>query len=384
MAAVVSPALIDPARSGKYPITISEALLREDGPRKRQKISVQYNHKPKVLNAQHAILKPSRDDPGSSYNLSIRGTVEGGGTYKYKGTQRSTEIMALVYDSAKQAFVLDRVDTEFRFNLRSTPANKDAASLATQYPQLESRDPESEEDGLFGGEDNDEDAGDAPADPANPYDYRHFLKRGASPSPEPSIRSSPVPKHVSVSSPPLSSSTTINRPRSRTEPKKPSKKRGQYLSPVPAGRADTGHEDSDPNELVIDMGDAAPKSKPWRSALGVLNEGGRSSGPISLRSAASSMSPSVQGQSEDEEEDDKSDHDVEEIDLEDAQVDSTSRKPAGEEAITNGVGWDDDDDGILQAELEQALEEQAENDQRDQGNVQVAAAAESSSESEEE
>ena len=83
------------------------------------------------------------------------------------------------------------------------------------------------------------------------------------------------------------------------------------------------------------MGDApAPgpnrnTARPWRNVLAGLNEGRR--GPISLRSAASSMSPSLRGNSdgeeerkangvkgnEDEDEDEDADEngDVEEIDL---------------------------------------------------------------------
>ncbi|KAL9126033.1 MAG: hypothetical protein Q9217_004854 [Psora testacea] len=383
MAAVICNHPIDPTKSGKYSISISEELVREDVPRKRQRINIQYNYAPKAVGGQRAKIIPSSDEQDNNYRLSIKGE-DGKGSYNYRGSQRRSEAMVLVYNPVKQAFVLNKVDTEFRFNLQSTPSNKDAASLAHQYPYLDTREVEREGDDLFGdAEGDEEDPDNVPADPANPYDYRHFLHRGASPSPEPAIRNSPVPNHVFGTSPLLAHSPPANRPRSRTEPKKPSQGRQRHLTPTSREEADADNEDSDPNELVIDMGDTANTSKPWRSTLGILNEGGRKSGPISLRSAASSMSPSIRGESENEK-DDMGDHDVEEIDLEESRIEDVSPGSAGEEVVTNGRGWDDDDDGILEAELEQALEEQAENDQRDQRNGQVAAAAESSSESEEE
>lgn len=70
--------------------------------------------------------------------------------------------------------------------------------------------------------------------------------------------------------------------------------------------------------------------------LGALNEGGRSSGPISLRSAASSMSPSLRGDSDDDEEEEReearSNVDVEEIDLGDGHVSEESEE-GGEEEV---------------------------------------------------
>ena len=105
------------------------------------------------------------------------------------------------------------------------------------------------------------------------------------------------------------------------------------------------------------------------------------------------MSPSIRGgsPSEDEkeeeqvEEDSDADDDVEEIDL------GISAAPAPapvEEAVTPGNGWDGADDE-MEAEFEQALEDQAKSDMED---VAVGAAAngvshavvESSEESEEE
>ena len=394
MAAIISSSNnfpIDPSKVGKYPISISEELLREEGPRKRRRVGVQYNYKPKVIAGRKAIITASGGTgeggkKGRGYEVLIKGDDDGIGDYGYSGCQRSSEALVLIYDAEKQSFVLDKIDAEFQFNLTSTPSNKDAASLASQHPQLDTtREPEVDRDDLFGdAEGDEEDPNDTPADPSNPYDYRHFLHRGASPSPDASAQSSPVPNHNFGLSPLHAPSSPANRPRSHTEPKKSSQVGRRYLSPVPPEEANRGNEESDPNELVIDMGDSITTTKkPWRSALGILNGGARHNGPISLRSAASSMSPSVRGESEDEE-DDESDHDVEEIDIGEPGLNVVSREGQSEEVDTNGIESDDDDDGILEAELEQALEEQAENDLREQANGQIAAAAESSSESEEE
>ena len=383
MTAIACVHPIDPSKSGRYPIIVNEELLREDRPRKRQRISVQYNHRPKVLEEQSATVKLSKNKRDNNYDLFI-GATNGESGYSYEGIQEPSNSLALIYDPGKQAFILDRIDGEFRFNLRNTPSNQDGSSLATQYPQLDIGEPNAEADGHMGDDAEGENPDDITADPSNPYDYRHFLHRRASPSPEPSVQSSPAPNHHFTSSPLPNATSTTRRPRSRAEPKKPPRHRNdRYLSPHPREEADADNEDSDPNELIIDMGDSEPKSKPWRSALGVLNEGGRSSGPISLRSAASSMSPSIRGESDDEK-GNKSDHDVEEIDLEESRFAATSHNPTNGEGIANGTGWDDDDDGLLEAELEQAME-QAESEQRDQryGNQQITA-AESSEESEEE
>lgn len=385
MVTMALPTPIDPTKFGRYPVSISETLLREDGPRKRRRINVQYNHRPKTLNNQYATVKPSKDGEANNYDLAIKSEEELG-SYKYRGFQQPSESLALIFNAEKQSFTLDRIDTDFRFNLRSTPSNKDTASLASQYRQLTTGQPDEGTNGVTGPPEDEENPDDIPADPSNPYDYRHFLNRGGSASPEASVRSSPVPNHSFGSSPVIRASSPIKRPRSRTEPKKPSRQRDErFLSPHPREEADADNEESDNNELIIDMGDSEPRKKPWRSALGVLNEGDRR--PISLRSAASSMSPSVRGESEDEK-DDKSDHDIEEIDLGESGIDIVSQGAAGEEVITNGTGWDDDDEGMLARELEQAMEAQeAESEARDQPNGQqhaVVAAAESSEESEEE
>lgn len=271
----------------------------------------------------------------------------------------------MIYNHDEQSFTLDRIDTEFGFNLHSTPSNKDAASLANQYPQLDTGLPETENEGNDLPEepsDGDQNPEDAAPDPNNPYDYRHYLKRGNSPSPERSTTASPMPQSTHSVSPILLDSSATQEPTRSSRPKQRSRPR--HLSPARREGADADNEDSDPNELVIDMGDSETSNRPWRSALGILNEGGRNTGPVSLRSVASSMSPSIRGESEDEKDNVHSDTDVEQIDLGDGGVGFVTGG-AGSQAAS---GWDDDE-GDLEAELEQALENQADEDSLNGGVV---------------
>lgn len=399
---------VDPTKTGKYPINISEDLLRETSPRKRQRFSVQYNHQPTPLLSQPSRIRPAKDGQENDCTL-LSNNENNTAKYRFKGTSQPTKSFALVYDPVAKAFTLNRIDAEYRFNLTSTPSNKDAAALAREFPHLDSQDPNATHDHINGGAINDEeeDLQDDTPDPDNPYDYRRFLhahNASPAPSPRPSMPSSPVhrPQHhrpfassplIQASSSPMrrprshteqaAPSSPIRRPRSRTDPKKPQRPRDRYLSPQPREEADADSEESD--ELIIDMGDSAPPkkgAKPWRSQLGVLNgEAGMRRRPMSMRSAASSMSPSVKGESADE----KSDADVEEIDLE-PKMDDVGSNGVVEEAtglgITNGDGWDEDNTADLEAELEKAM--QANDEQEEEQQQQPQAVVEESSEESEE
>ena len=339
------------------------------------------NHRPNFSPlSTKSIITPSAQGHDSGYILSLT-NKENGDIYLYNGAQQPSEAVALIYDPNSQTFTLDKIDTSFRFNLRSTPSNKDAASLATQYPQLETGLPAPEhlEDDLFDeGSANDEDLT-READPNNPYDYRHFLKpaqQRLSPTPEPS----PMPNHNFNSSPILTGHLPRpSKPKHRSKPPP----RSRHLSPNPREEADADNEDSGNDDPLEIIDDSKPKNeRPSRRFLAGLNEGFRGgSEPRSLRSVASSMSPSVREDTSDEENgDSKSNTDVEEIDLGDGAMESENHGAAEQEVETPGNGWDDEDEAdLLRKELEQELERQAD---RDAGNGIVS--EESSEESEEE
>lgn len=386
MAAIAKFPQIDPSKPAKYPVTISEQLLREDGPRKRRKVNIQrtlnpqfmpdglitdvsiVNHRPKLsTSSTKSIITPSSQGHDKSYNLSLT-NKDNGDVYLYNGAQQPSEAVALIYDPKTQTFTLDKIDTSFRFNLRSTPSNKDAASLATQYPQLETGlpAPEQVEDDLFDeGSANDHEDLTREADPNNPYDYRHFLKpaqQRLSPTPEPS----PKPNHNLSSSPVLTGHPPRpSKPKHRSKPPP----RSRHLSPNPREEADADNEDSENDDPLEIIDDSKPKNeRPSRRFLAGLNEGFRGgSEPRSLRSVASSMSPSVRGDTSDEENGDKkSNADVEEIDLGNGTLEFESQGAAEQGIETPGNGWDDEDEGdLLEKELEQEMERQADRDAGD-------------------
>ncbi|KAL8664357.1 MAG: hypothetical protein Q9202_003172 [Teloschistes flavicans] len=202
-----------------------------------------------------------------------------------------------------KTLVLDRIDADFTFNLQSTPTNSNRSAVTSQYPQLDT--------GLSDLESEDGQTAEAPpastgldnleADANNPYDYRHFLKRRRSSSPEaPPSRPSTSPAMAPIYRPPRPSTTkTTNKPKPRPRPSQPrSTSRKIEKIPVPPSDADSdsdssrdhGNNDDDDDDLVIEMGDEPQKRRRFGHGAVVFNHD-RRNGPVSLRSAASSMSP---------------------------------------------------------------------------------------------
>lgn len=324
-----------------------------------------------------SIITPSSRGVEHGYNLSIT-DENNGNSYLYLGGQQPSGTAALIYDSANGSFILDRIDTDFHLNLRSTPTNNDAASLASQHPQLDTgiHEPDEGEDDLFEEHPEGHDPDSEPPDPKNPYDYRHFLnctRAGHSPSPEPSHLLSPMPNHNVDSFPILTGSSSTRLSQQSKPIRRRSHPKPRHLSPNPREEADADNEESEADDvLTIDMGDSTTtNTRPWRSVLGALNDGGRNSGPISLRSAASSMSPSLRGDS-DVEEDRRSNADVEEIDLGDGGVDIESQSAGVEEAESPEMASDEEEDPFA-AQLEHQLiaEALSEAEQEENSGVQV-------------
>lgn len=258
----------------------------------------------------------------------------------------------LIYDPNTETLSLDKLDTEFNFNLQSTPTNTNSKSLRKQFPHIDGgaspyKESEANEE-LFGGDAE----GDAAGNPHNPYDYRHFLhaakrQRTASPEPRSNLGSSPMPRPSIEASPIRRPVQLPNKPKPRPRPqvKRPA-------SPPPKEEADADNEDSDDGGLIIEMDPDSHKRR--NRFMGAFDQDIISNGPVSLRSAASSMSPAgrILRRPPSDESDDSDNADI----LEDLKLPSPRRSPPirtpQEEA---------EDEADLEKELEMALEkEQAE------------------------
>lgn len=314
------------------------------------------NHKPDLAsNLAETRITPSPSLEMNRYNLAMKAD-DSGGTYLYSGTQQPSESYALLFNPISQSFTLDRVSTDFTFNLRSTPTIKSSKALASTYPHLYTgvSDPESSSDELL--EENDLDT--SGADPNNPYDYRHFLKRRRA--------SSSVTPELPALTPVFPPRRTAPRPKQAPRSARPPPKRAP--SPPPREEADADNEESDDGGLTIEFD---PDTKPSRFKNAFSYD--TRNGPISLRSAASSVSPAAMGEAESSESDE--DEDVEEMQLEvngvgimpapdeepeeDEEDDDEDDHHNDDEEDHQNDDEEDDDDGSLEAELEQALGAQA-------------------------
>ncbi len=245
----------------------------------------------------------------------------------------------MIFDDSVQGWVLERVDTDFVFNLTSTPSNKDSNHLATKYPQLELHTTEGVSDGedIFARDDDDENG-----DDDNPYDYRHFMRRRRTSSPEEAFEAPAIPETLPI----VEKEKRPARPKPKARPKR---ERERAKTPPPPKDEDADNEDSDDGVLTIEMD---PETRPRRLGADLVRP--RSSAPISLRSAASSVSPhrrpDPELEHEHEYENDRVNESESESD-EDVEVLNLSSSPPA--APTPGNAEDE-----LEAELAQALESQ--------------------------
>ena len=327
------------------------------------------NHQPDTSSSiKKTFITPS-DSGFDNCDLTFTGGSEHE-KYRYTGSQQPSTTCALIFNPETQTFTLDRIDADFAFNLRSTPTNKSAKALAAQYTQLETNapDPVSEEEDLFTEAEQ--------ADPDNPYDYRHYLKRPPSSSPEPielesrntsprpSLEPSPVPENR-------------QKPKSKPKPRQHRPQTARASTP-PREEADADNEESeDDGGLTVIMD---PSNKPRHRFNANFN---RNEPPRSLRSAASSVSPVARPEPSSSEESDE-----DEVVLrspaqrEESPMEGVQLEEEGEEGEEEDD--DDDDDGGLEAELERELEKGADGDEEGGGVSVTRYIAESSSESEEE
>ncbi|KAL8861877.1 MAG: hypothetical protein Q9178_001746 [Gyalolechia marmorata] len=320
------------------------------------------NYKPAFQPYQTARVRSSRRPSDCCVDLTIKNQDEVG-EYNYTGAQQASGACALIYNPSAKALVLEKLDVDLTFNLQTSPSNADRSEVTSQYPQLDagSSDMESEEgthaEPALDGSDP------TGPDMNNPYDYRHFLKRRRTYSPEarlsrPSVSSAVAPRRLS---------RTITKPKPRPRPIQRSKR-----PPPPAEEGKQDSNDSDDGGLTIEMGDD-PRPRRFGNGAVVFNHD-RRNGPISLRSAASSMSPASMKH-------DSGNEDLEsERDLEQFQLPSPAGRSNGYHVEEEGgdddnedEDDDDDDDDDVVDHLIEAMESQEEEEEADA----VARAAES-------
>ncbi|KAK3363600.1 RNA polymerase II transcription elongation factor-domain-containing protein [Lasiosphaeria hispida] len=131
---MAAPGTVDPTKSAKYPIILSDALLGKSS--KETYTGIRYNHRPALSSDTApgtARLKKSARD--GQFNL---GYDDNGDKYQFSGTRTTDDgNYVLIFDPARKAFVLHRVDSLFHMNITRTPDNGNVESLRKQFPQLE-------------------------------------------------------------------------------------------------------------------------------------------------------------------------------------------------------------------------------------------------------
>jgi hypothetical protein len=220
---------LDPRRSAKYTVHLSDALLRPLSTPSNLS-TIQFNTKPsQTTDTRHTQIGGS--DRHGATTLSIRDDEpEGPKLYEYNGARTEAKgTYVLIFDDATHAATLEPLNSAYTFNLTSAPWENNPHRLAREYPQVHppkatGEGSDDEDADLF--EDEDED-GNEEADAANPFDFRHFLQgSGSSPSPPhgPSAVSSAVNTPLRVVE---STSTSSKKPAAarRAEPAKPSVKK---------------------------------------------------------------------------------------------------------------------------------------------------------------
>ncbi|KAH0562920.1 hypothetical protein GP486_002503 [Trichoglossum hirsutum] len=249
MANSTNAGTIDPVKSKRYPIYLSDNILKKDDCQSLY-TGIRYNHKPsQTCSSRTTVITPSTTTAGL-YNLSVTDDDdnEKPSTYEYVGgrSSASPSSYALIYDSAKDGFILDKVDSNFNFNLTSTPWEEDPQRLIHQYPQLSLRDedPNSGEDSLFSDDDGDGEFEDGEPQEKNPYDFRHFLKKRRTSSLEGSVDDTQQETPASRVTTPNPTPKVLHRPaavsvKRKLPPKTKNKPAPQPQKPAPSPPRDS-------------------------------------------------------------------------------------------------------------------------------------------------
>ncbi|KAF2718290.1 hypothetical protein K431DRAFT_297053 [Polychaeton citri CBS 116435] len=333
MTAAVAHTPLDLRQSGSYSIRLGTSISQSNEAQRWG--NIRYNYTPALGNDSSgtARLLPARD--GDSTYLSIK---DGKDEYKYEGDALDDEdsyVLICHGEGKDREWTLERLGTTQQYNLISTPETQDAEKLADRYPHLLSDGAPLDDDRPF---DEDAELEDGEADADNPFDFRHFLKEEA-------LKPQEAPRST-VGTPSLApvraaSSTSITRPAKKVSAFAPTQKKRKAPAAekaAPAKRAKSNQaakaepvqdevakeevkksapkkaaskssrkdsvpqirverkastrkasfdDQEDSGDLIIEDDDV-PTPKQNRSAMSLALHGHLGTGPVSLRSAASS------------------------------------------------------------------------------------------------
>jgi hypothetical protein len=425
--------LIDPNQPGEYAVLLGDAF-KDIQPGLPQSLSMRYNwkaQKPSSISRTH--LRKTRSNSGDLYEVIIEDSLRKDSPYRYAGrasgnsaggnndddNSPSDQSLALIWDPAKSAFLLEPISATMDFNLTSAPDQSQREINAhKRLPTSDSKEADNKIEGIIGPELQNS-GSDSDPDVSNPYDFRHFLAEArenisngtsglGSRTPIPSSHtplhglSSPglgapkyIPQFHATSSPSASSTKKrkIDRPttsqKAKTQPpsrkhastsqqlsseriidsddeashpSKPLNKHRKHLSTLnsPSARPSSPHlivSDASAS-LEIDLGSPPPKSQYTQRKRPLVN-------PDAFHRSQSHANTPVINQPQDDVDLDieMPDADVEELALGSPRSGTPSRSMSfgthvGRIERSDPVVEDDDDD--LAAELEAALEEEAE------------------------
>jgi hypothetical protein len=182
------PGLIDPHLPAEYSVFLGEAFNHSD--HGSTSLSLRYNwkaQKSSPISKMH--VTKTKPGPGDAYDLTIEDRLHKDQPYRYTGqvTERSSgrkgeneeddsnQSLALVWDPAKSAFILEPLSASLDFDLTSAPDQTQREVDAHKKLQRTiSNDAEADSQAPSGPKlqylDSDSDP-----DANNPYDFRHFL-----------------------------------------------------------------------------------------------------------------------------------------------------------------------------------------------------------------
>ncbi|CAM1502148.1 Fc.00g041320.m01.CDS01 [Cosmosporella sp. VM-42] len=128
--------LIDPTKTGNYPVILGDGLLGKTS--NEIFTGIRYNFKPTLSSESapnQARLKPSIPGKTASYDLTYK---DDDGDYAFAGARNTNDSQyVLHFDPDRKAFVLDKIDSTFNMNVTRLPENSDPDSLSRQYPPID-------------------------------------------------------------------------------------------------------------------------------------------------------------------------------------------------------------------------------------------------------